>query len=108
MRSGKNGNLRGQSLLFRCLVTGFVTTAPPLTRYQQVRGIEPSRRELVGERPENWIRQVPSTTCEHCGMAIKGNQWAFRQHQQSKRCQKAQQTRSDPTMPVTERLRDQV
>jgi hypothetical protein len=44
-------NLRGQSLLFRCLETGFVTTAPALTRYHQGRGIEPSRRELVGERP---------------------------------------------------------
>ena len=37
-------NLRGQSLLFRCLETGFVTTAPALTRYQQGRGIDPSRR----------------------------------------------------------------
>jgi hypothetical protein len=27
-------NLRGQTLLFRCLETGFVTTAPALTRYQ--------------------------------------------------------------------------
>jgi len=25
-------NLRGQTLLFRCLETGFVTTAPALTR----------------------------------------------------------------------------
>ena len=83
-------NLRGQSLLFRCLVTGFVTTAPARTRYQQGRGVDPTQRELVGERPENWIRQVPSTTCEHCGMVVKGNQWAFRQHQQSKRCLKAQ------------------
>jgi hypothetical protein len=40
-------NLRGQFLLFRCLDTGFVTTAPALTRYQQGRGIDPSRRELV-------------------------------------------------------------
>ena len=39
-------NLRGQTLLFRCLETGFVTTAPALTRYQQGRGIDPSRREL--------------------------------------------------------------
>ena len=31
-------NLRGQSLLYRCLETGFVTTAPALTRYQQGRG----------------------------------------------------------------------
>ena len=88
----KTQNLRGQSLLFRCLVTGFVTTAPALTRYQQGRGIDPSRRELVGERPSNWIRKMPSTTCEHCGMVVKGNQWAFRQHQQSKRCQNAQKT----------------
>ena len=44
-------NLRGQSLLFRCLETGFITTAPALTRYQQSRGIDPARRELVGERP---------------------------------------------------------
>ena len=34
-------NLRGQTLLFRCLDTGFVTTAPALTRYQQGRGINP-------------------------------------------------------------------
>jgi hypothetical protein len=84
-------NLRGQSLLFRCLETGFVTTAPALTRYQKARGVDPARRELVGERHANWIREVPSTTCEHCGMEVKGNQWAFRQHQQSKRCLKAQQ-----------------
>jgi hypothetical protein len=83
-------NLRGQSLLFRCLATGFETTAPALTRYQQGRGIDPTQRELVGERPANWIREAPTTVCEHCGMAVRGNQWAFRQHQQSKRCQKAQ------------------
>ena len=84
-------NLRGQSLLFRCLETGFVTTAPALTRYQKARGIDPAKRELVGERPANWIRQAPITTCEHCGMVVKGNQWAVRPHQQSKRCSKAQQ-----------------
>ncbi len=84
-------NLRGQSLLFRCLDTGFVTTAPALTRYQQGRGIDSSRRELVGERPSNWIRKMPSTTCEHCGFEVKETQWAFAQHQQSKRCLKAQQ-----------------
>ena len=78
-------NLRGQALLFRCLETGFVTTAPALTRYQRGRGIDPSRRELVGERPSNWIREVPTTVCEHCGMVVKGNQWKFRQHQQTKR-----------------------
>jgi len=83
-------NLRGQYLLFRCLESGFVTTAPAMTRYQQGRGIDPSRRELVGERPANWIRQAPTKSCEHCGMVVKGNQWTFRQHQQSKRCQKAQ------------------
>ena len=83
-------NLRGQSLLFRCLETGFITTAPALTRYQQGRGINPERRELVGERPDHWIRQAPSTTCEHCGMVVKGTQLALRQHQQTKRCQAAQ------------------
>jgi hypothetical protein len=75
-------NLRGQTLLFRCLETGFVTTAPALTRYQQGRGIDSSRRELVGERTANWIKALPTTTCEHSRMEIKGNQWAFRQHQQ--------------------------
>ena len=82
-------NLRGQNLLFRCLETGFVTTAPALARYQRVRGIEPTRRELVGERPANWVKEVPTSTCEHCGMVVKGNQWAFRQQQQTKRCQRA-------------------
>ncbi len=81
-------NLRGQSLLFRCLDTGFVTTAPALTRYQQGRGIDPSRRELVGERPAQWCRSRPVTICEHCGLAIKGNQWTLRQHQESKRCRR--------------------
>ena len=52
-------NLRGQSMLFRCLAKGFVATAPALILCEQGRGIEPSRRELVGERPENWICQVP-------------------------------------------------
>ena len=84
-------NLRGQNLLFRCLETGFVTTAPALGRYQRGRDIDPSRRELVGERPANWVKAVPIRTCEHCGMVVKGNQWTFRQHQQTKRCRKAQQ-----------------
>jgi len=84
-------NLRGQTLLFRCLETGFVTTAPALTRYQKARGVDPGRRELVGERPANWVKEIPSTTCEHCGMEIRGTQWAFAQHQQSKRCLKTQQ-----------------
>lgn len=82
-------NLRGQSLLFRCLETGFVTTAPALGRYQSGRGIDPSRRELVGERPDNWVKEVPTTVCEHCGMVVKGTQWTLRQHQQTKRCQRA-------------------
>ena len=73
-------NLRGQTLLFRCLETGFVTTAPALTRYQKARGIDPSRRELVGQRPTDWIKEITTTTCEHCGMVVKGKQWAFRQH----------------------------
>ncbi|MFM8277724.1 MAG: hypothetical protein ACKN89_12220 [Cyanobium sp.] len=80
-------NLRGQALLFRCLETGFITTAPALTRYQQGRGIDPSRRELVGERPAHWSKSRPVTICGFCGMAIKGNQWTVRQHQQSNRCQ---------------------
>jgi len=83
-------NLKGQTLLFRCLETGFVTTAPALTRYQKARGIDPARRELLGERPGNWVKEVPSTTCEHYGMEVKGTQWAFAQHQQSKRRLKAQ------------------
>ena len=58
-----------------------MTTAPALTRYQQGRGIHSSKRELVDERPSNWIKAVPTTICDHCGMEIKGNQWAFRQHQ---------------------------
>jgi hypothetical protein len=84
-------NLRGQNLMFRCLETGFVTTAPALGRYQRGRGIDPPRRELVGERPANWVKEVPTTICEHCGMVMKGTQWTFRQHQQTKRCQRAQQ-----------------
>ena len=67
-----------------------LATAPALTRYQQGRGIDPSRRELVGERPSNWSTSRPVTICDRCGLAITGNQWAFRQHQQSKRCLKAQ------------------
>ena len=83
-------NLRGQALLCRCLETGYVTNPPALTRYQQGRGIDPSRRELVGERPPNWIREAPTTVREHCRMVGKGNQWTFRQHQRPKRCQKPQ------------------
>jgi len=77
--------------LSRFLETGFVTTAPALTRYQNARGVDPGRRELVGERPANLVKEMPSTTCEHCGMEVKGTQWPFAQHQQSKRCLKAQE-----------------
>jgi len=79
-------NLRGQTRLFCFLETGFVTTAPALTRYQKARGIDPERRELVGERPAGWSKEVPSTTCEHCGMEIRGTQWAFRQHIKNRNC----------------------
>ena len=33
---------------YRCTVTGHVSTAGPLTRYQQARGIDPVNRERVG------------------------------------------------------------
>ncbi len=91
-RPFKTHNLRGHSLPFRCLVTGFVTTAPTLNRYQQGRDIDSTQRELVGERPENWIRQAPSTTCEHCRLVVRSYQWAFRQHEKSKRRQKTRRT----------------
>jgi len=48
------------------------------------------RLELVGERPANWVKEIPSTTCEHCGMEVKGTQWAFAKHQKSRRCLRAQ------------------
>jgi hypothetical protein len=44
---------------YRDEVTGFVTTAPALTRYEQGRGIDPSERELVSERPSNWSSEAP-------------------------------------------------
>jgi hypothetical protein len=72
--------LRGQSLLFRCLVTGFVTTGPALTRYQQGRGIDPTQRKLAGERPSSWSSEAPTTDCEHCGMVAKVNQQPFKAH----------------------------
>ena len=33
------------------------------------------------------FKAVPTTICDHCGMQVNGNQWAFRQHQKTKRCQ---------------------
>ena len=36
------------SIKYRCTVTGHVSTAGPLTRYQQARGIDPVNRERVG------------------------------------------------------------
>jgi hypothetical protein len=43
-------------------------------------------RELVGERPATWVKEVPKTICEYCGIVVKGNQWKLKQHQQTKRC----------------------
>ena len=77
--------------MFRCLETGFTTTAHSLTHFQQRRGIDPARRELIGERPANWVRAAPTTLCEYCGMRIKGKTWAVKQHQQTKRCQASKQ-----------------
>jgi len=68
--------LRGQSLLLRYLETNFVTAALALGLYQRTMGIDPARRELVGEDPANWVMKMPSTTCEHCGMEIKGTMGA--------------------------------
>ena len=82
-------NLRVQTLPVRCLETGFITTAPALTRYEQGRDIDPTQRKLVGKRPTNWVREIPTSPCEHCGAFIEGNRWTLRQHQQSKRCQKS-------------------
>lgn len=49
---GKNnvqsGHLRKISnYRYKCLVTGYITTAGPLTHYQRARGIDPSLRERV-------------------------------------------------------------
>lgn len=80
------GNLKGQTLLFRCLETGHVTTAPALARYQAARGIDTGRREFVGQRPTGWLKSRPVTVCEHCGLTVRGTQWALREHQRSRRC----------------------
>lgn len=83
----------GQGLLFRCLETGFISTGPGLTRYQQGRNIDVSRRERIGMRPKDWKPEVPTTVCEICGKVVRGNQWTFRQHQLSKRCQRIRASR---------------
>lgn len=46
-RIGKLGATVQHSQLWRCLVTGYVTTPAPLSRYQKARGIDPSLRERV-------------------------------------------------------------
>jgi len=51
---------------------------------QKARGVDPERRELVGERPAR-ARENTSSTCEHKAMEVKGNQWTFKQQHQSKR-----------------------
>jgi hypothetical protein len=85
----KRPTVGGQQLLFRCLETGFITTGPALTRYQQGRGIDPTRRERLGERPKHWEPTTPTSVCEHCGLMVRGTQWDLRQHQRTRRCQKA-------------------
>jgi len=47
--------------VFLCLETGFATTAPALARYQQGRGINPSRRELVGIPQAPKVEAVPES-----------------------------------------------
>ena len=79
-------NLRGQNLLFKCMETGFVTTAPALARYQTGRGIDPSRRVLVGPKPADWTKTRPYLVCDRCGAKIHGGPWDMAQHKKSKRC----------------------
>jgi hypothetical protein len=38
-------------------------------------------------RRSSTLVAVPTTIWDHGGMEVKGNQWTFRQHQQTKRCQ---------------------
>ena len=57
----------------KCLVSGFVTSAPAFTHYQQGRGIYLSRRELVGERLAYWIREEPTAFWQHNGMVARGH-----------------------------------
>ena len=66
----KYHNLKGQSLLFHCLDTGFVTTSPALTRFQQGRKIDPSLRELVGERPATGSKKCPQRSVSTAGTKI--------------------------------------
>ncbi len=80
--------ISGQKLLFRCLETGFVSTGPGLSRYQQGRSIDPASRERLGPRPGDWKPLVPTKVCEICDQVVRGNPWTFRQHQLSQRCQR--------------------
>lgn len=80
-------NLKGQQMLFRCKETGFVTTAPALSRYQRGRGIDPKLREFVGVKPQGWKREAPPLRCELCGLEMRGSPWDLIKHQTTKRCQ---------------------
>jgi len=82
-------NLIGQNKLYRCLVTGFVTSAPALARYQKGRGIPTDQREFVGLKPDGWKRSKPKQTCSNCGAVIQGGPKGLKAHHQSKRCQAA-------------------
>lgn len=70
-------NLWGQALLFRCLETGFVTTAPALTRYQKTRGgaIQHEKNWFVSVLP-TWSRgcpQRPVSTAEWKSRGTSGH-----------------------------------
>jgi hypothetical protein len=99
----KKLTVSGQRLLFRCLETGFISTGPGLTRYQQGRNIDVGRRERIGPRPQDWTPEVPTTVCDVCGVVVRGNQWTFRQHQLSQRCQRIRAGRDEGTSGDPER-----
>lgn len=44
------GRAKTNSRLYRCTITGYVSTAGPLTRYQKKRGIDPINREFHGNK----------------------------------------------------------
>jgi hypothetical protein len=52
VEAGKIGGKRGSAITnsqkWKCLVTGYVTTAGPLTKYQRAKGIDTSLRTRVG------------------------------------------------------------